>query len=139
MNTTKLLPLLFAITIISQSFSIDNNDIFTPSPFTDLKIEIEGSVLGTVVDNNGIAIEGTAVILEDKTVYTDENGIFQFNNETLFSSGTYIEIIKDGFFAGSRRFYPSAAKTSMVTVELIPKNLVAEFNNSEGRKWLLRM
>ena len=81
------------------------------------------SVLGTVIDDNGDAVEGATIIFEDLITFTDEYGVFQFNNEKLNSNGTFLKVTKDGFFDGSRKFYATEGKTSRVTIELIPKNV----------------
>ena len=51
------------------------------------------------------------------TESTDQFGVFQFNDRTMHSGGTYIKVEKDGYFHGSRKFYPVANATSRVTIE----------------------
>jgi len=134
MKTIKIFALLFAIIIIAQSCRKESDNFTVTPPYTEPKISVVGSVLGTVIDDNGEAVEGAMVTFENTTVFTDEFGVFQINDESLYSSGTHIKVTKDGYFNGSRNFYPSSGKTSRVAIEMIPLNEVAEFSSAEGMK-----
>jgi hypothetical protein len=134
MKTIKIFSFLFAILVIAQSCRKDSDEIIITPPFTKPKISITVSVLGKVIDDNGIAVEDAVVTFEDISVFTDEYGVFQFKNESLYSTGTYIKVTKDGFFDGSRSFYPSEGKTSMVVIEMISKTEIGEFSSTNGSK-----
>ena len=132
MKTIKILAILFAIAIIGQSCRKESDEIIVTPPITEPEIKVTSSVLGTVIDNNGISVEGAMVAFEDQVTFTDDNGVFQFNDEQLYSSGTYIKVSKEGFFDGSRRFYASEGNTSIVAIELMPMEEVAEFSSTDG-------
>ncbi len=132
MKTLKIFALLFVVAIIGQSCRNDSDDTTVTPPHIEPEVIVTGSILGTVLDQNGNAVEDAAVTFEDKMTFTDEFGVFQFKDEQLYSSGTFIKVTKDGFFDGSRRFYASSGNTSIVSIELIPLQEVAEFKNSDG-------
>lgn len=132
MKTIKILAVLFAIAIIGQSCRNDSDEYIVTPPVPEPEIKVTSSVLGTVIDAEGYAVEGAMVTFEDKVIFTDNLGVFQFRNEQLYSSGTYIKVSKEGFFEGSRRFYPTSKKTSLVAIELIPLEIVGNFNSAEG-------
>lgn len=132
MKKIKLLTLLFAIAIIGQSCREDSDEFIITPPDIEPEVKVISSVLGTVTDDDGNAIAGATVTFEDLITFTDENGIFQFNDELLYSSGTYIKVTKDGFFDGSRKFYASEEKTARIAIELITLEEVAEFNSADG-------
>jgi len=132
MKTIKLLTLLMLVTLAMQSCRKDGDivDITPNEPVTELAIQ--GSVMGTVIDENGAAIEGATVTFGNLTESTDEYGVFQFNNQTMLASGTYIKVEKEGYFKGSRKFYPTTGATSRVNVELMTMVEVAGFMSSTG-------
>ncbi|MDJ0674255.1 MAG: FISUMP domain-containing protein [Calothrix sp. MO_167.B42] len=132
MKTINALTILLVIALLGQSCRKDSDELITTPPTTEPEIKVLSSVVGTVIDAQGNTIEGAAVTFEDDMIFTDENGVFQFRNEELYSTGTFISVRKDGFFDGSRRFYPSPGKTSIITVELIRKNIIGQFDAMTG-------
>ncbi len=132
MKTTKIFVLLCIIAILGHSCRNDSDDFTVTPPVIEPAVIVTSSVLGTVIDNNGISVKGAMVTFEDQVTFTDDNGVFQFNDEQLYSSGTYIKVSKDGFFDGSRRFYASEGNTSIIAIELIPTEEVAEFSSLDG-------
>ncbi len=107
-------------------------DVTPSNPQTGLTVQ--GSVMGTVVDENGQAVVDALVTYGNLTKSTDDYGVFQFNNETLYSDGTYIKVEKEGYFLGSRKFYPVANATSRIKIEIMPMVEVASFASSAGEK-----
>lgn len=132
MKSIKIFALLFAIAVIGQSCRKDSNDFTVISPIIEPVVKVISSVMGEVLDDTGNAVEGATVTFEDQIIFTDDNGVFQFNNEQLYSDGTYIKVTKDGYFDGSRRFYASVGKTSRVVIQLMALEEVAEFGSSDG-------
>lgn len=136
MKTIKLLIILMVASVVMQSCRKDSDiiEIIPPSPETG--VAVQGSVLGTVIDENGSAVVDAIVSYGNLTEVTDQYGVFQFNDETLYADGTYIKVEKDGYFLGSRKFYPTANATSRVVVELLTMEEVASFSSSAGEKVL---
>ena len=131
MKLLKLVSFFFLIAVISQSCRKDSNEFIITPPIIEPEIKVVSSVLGIVIDDNGDAVEGATITFEDLITFTDENGVFQFNNEKLNSNGTFLKVTKNGFFDGSRKFYATERKTSRVLIELIPKKEVGEFISSD--------
>lgn len=90
------------------------------------RLSIVGNVIGVVQDEAGEPVVNAKISLEDNTVFTDFNGLFFFEDVDMNSRGTYLQVEKNGYFKGSRRFFPEAAKNNRVEVRLIQK----EFTNS---------
>jgi len=132
-----LIVLMFA-TMSIQSCRKDG-DIFEVTPPTiinptEFGTNVQSSVIGTVVDENGEAIADATVTLNNLAASTDEFGVFQFKDQTMHSGGTYVKVEKDGFFHGSRKFYPTTESTSKVNIELMTMNEVAYFSSTSAEK-----
>ncbi len=101
MKVLKTVSLLLLIVLIGQSCRNDSNEFIVTPPIIEPDVKVISSVLGFVIDDNGDAVEGASVAFETLTTFTDENGVFQFNDEKLHSTGTYLTVTKDGYFDGS--------------------------------------
>lgn len=134
MKTIKLLILLMVATLSMQSCREDSDIINVTPPNPQTGLTVQGSVMGTVVDENDQAVSDAMVTYGSSAETTDQYGVFQFNDQSLFTDGTYIKVEKEGYFNGSRKFYPVANATSRVHVELMPMVEVASFASSAGEK-----
>ena len=121
-------------TLVMQSCRKDSDIIDVTPTGPQEGLTVNGSVMGTVIDESGQPVIGAEVTYGNLVESTDEYGVFQFNDETLYSDGTYIEVEKDGYFHGSRKFYPVANTTSRVTVELLSMVEIVSFASSAGEK-----
>ena len=121
-------------TLVMQSCRKDSDIINVTPPTPELGMSVQGSVMGTVVDESGLAVTEATVSFGNLTVNTDQYGVFQFNDRTMHTGGTYIKVEKDGYFHGSRKFYPVANATSRVTVELMQMVEIASFASNAGEK-----
>lgn len=152
MNIIRMLICMVTILIVTQScrkdLIIENEVGIVKSPST----EVEGSIFGVVRDQIGNPVENAFVKVGSHESFTDEKGVFQFNNINLISSyevlyeelsdvfplnnipielkGSYITIEKDGYFLGSRRFYPEKGKLSSIDIQLLEHVEVGSFQSS---------
>jgi len=107
-------------------------------PFVDLsKINLDqdfvnGKVFGHVHDGNDNPIEGATIKLEGQTFSTDKYGNFLTETIELDRQGTFYTVEKDGYFQGSRRFFPQKDVLSYTRVELINANNVGSFDAAAG-------
>lgn len=93
---------------------------------------INSSVLGLVVDENGNPVEGATVILNSEIVETDIYGTFRFQNTTMNKQGTFIKIEKNGYFESGRKFFPNNSESTNIKVELLEKEFDQSFQTSSG-------
>ena len=91
---------------------------------------INGDLIGRVVGNEGQPIVDAMVTLGTNNTTTDIYGHFFFNDVDMNSKGQYVTIEKDGYFLGSRRFFPQADATSRVKVEMLNKSFNQSFNTN---------
>ncbi len=133
MKSIKILMLFMVAALAMQSCRKDS-DIIDVSPPAYLPVEnVNASVMGVVVKENGAPISYASVTHLNKTIKTDVNGVFRFNNRTMNSRGTFITAEKDGYIVGSRKFYPQQGTISRVKIELIDPVNVAVINSSEDQ------
>jgi len=134
MKTIQFLILLLLVTLSTQSCRKDGDIFEITPPIPTFGMNVQASVMGTVIGENGQPIIGAVVSLGNLIEYTDQYGVFQFKDQTLFSGGTYITVEKDGFFHGSRKFYPKGGSTSRINIELMNMVQVSNFISSVGQK-----
>jgi hypothetical protein len=93
---------------------------------------VNGNIFGTVTDYGNRPLADAVVTYADETYLTDEEGHFIIRDQQLDANGTFLRVEKEGFFKGFPRFYPSSGATSYVDVELIPHNIIGEFEAESG-------
>lgn len=95
---------------------------------------INGDLIGQVVDFEGAPVSDAIVKMSventTNSTTTDIYGHFLFNDVDMNAKGQYVTIEKEGFFLGSRRFFPQADAKSRVKVEMITKTFNQSFNSS---------
>ena len=89
---------------------------------------INGDLIGQVIDAEGAPIADAVVKMGNNTTTTDIYGHFFFNEIDMNSKGQYLTIEKEGFFLGSRRFFPQEGAKSRVRVEMLNKTFNHSFN-----------
>lgn len=131
---SKMKNVIFVLLTILLVFGCQKEvvDIVTETPIINPpKTEISGSILGKVTNETGDNLKGAVVQYNGKVIMTDDNGEFSIDNSTLFSDGTYIKVIKDGYFNGSRKIY-ATENQNYLRVQLIEKNLLGSINGVDG-------
>ena len=94
---------------------------------------IKGNVLGKIVDENNQVIPNVQITTaQGETTTTDTAGIFFLKDIRLNQKGAYLKAEKEGYFLGSRRFYPQAGSTNYVNIQLIEKMVAGSFQSSQG-------
>ena len=125
--------ILFLSVLLMFSACREDQDVVVNTPNVDPpKIKINSSVLGSVVNDQGDVVPDALVQYGDISTMTDEYGVFSFKNTDLYQDGTFISVAKDGFFTGSRRFYPVLNETSHIKIELLTKTIVGNFSGTNG-------
>ena len=125
--------ILFLSLVLMFSACRDDQDVMNTTPNVDPpKIKINSSVLGSVVNLEGDGVSDALVRYGNLSTFTDDFGVFSFKNVDLYQDGTYITVSKDGFFEGSRRFYPVLNETSHIKVQMLPKTIVGNFSATNG-------
>lgn len=139
MKKIGLFIFLFALTIISCRKNIDEVIVIeTPhvpailEGYEQLVVPVDGSLTGFVVDKNGEPIEGANVRMVNQTTTTDEYGHFFFKDVTMNARGTVVQILKEGYFPGSRRFFAIENAENRVKIEMITKDFSHNFDAQSG-------
>lgn len=133
MKYNNLLLLLSIIMISMQSCRKDIDTLKETGPDLIPVEQVQGSIMGSVVDDNQQPIADATVLFGNEVTTTDDYGVFQFVDTKLFADGTYIKVKKDGYFIGSRRFYAKVGETSNVRIQLLELSTIASFNSTESK------
>lgn len=106
-------------------------DVFEPNPLPPAPSIVNASILGIVTDEAGAPVSGALVQLNTEIITTNDLGIFYFKDREMFSD-SYVSVSKDGYFHGSRRYYPSEGKTTNIEIVLLDDTPVGMFESSAG-------
>ena len=109
--------------------------VIDPPVITDWEPRVENitaSIQGLVVDQNNEAVTDAIVKLNGIIATTNDYGHFFFTNLQMNSKGAYVTIEKEGYFKGSRRFFPQADSKNHVKVEMLAQEFSTEFDAAIG-------
>ena len=125
------------LSLLTVLYSCKDSETFVP----DLtEKSVQASAFVEVVDLNGNPVADAAVavlhnengsIITDTYGATNADGVLQLKDVELYSS-TYLTATKEGYFKGSRRFYPSKDKTHFVHITMMDKQNVGNFPGGTG-------
>ncbi|MEP6647457.1 MAG: hypothetical protein ABJC12_10225 [Saprospiraceae bacterium] len=105
-----------------------DTETFVPDPQA---VKFNSSVFVEVRDVNGNPLEGVHINLGNKNVETDKDGLVYFK-EVAMEKSTYLTASKDGFFHGSRRFYPIQKQTQFVRIVMLPAITAGTIQSGAG-------
>ena len=141
MKKFPLLSLSLVFLLIFSSCLNDIDDVVSieerPDPailenYNPIVRSVIGSLVGFVQDENGDPIIDADVSLGSLTTETDDFGHFFFNDVTLNARGSLVQVTKNGYFDGSRRFFPLENERSYIKIELINMVFAHSFNALAG-------
>ncbi len=124
MKTKMLFVLLISLSLVR----CHDTETFVPDPDP---VSYKASAFVEVRDVNGTPVEGVQINVGNIEGFTDENGLLFVRNATMNPS-TYLTAEKEGFFHGSRRFYPTEDGVQFVKITLLPQQLAGTFQSSAG-------
>ena len=133
MKNLSLIALLFLVVFSACKKDepiIDNPTSVIKSPIDDWQPVVEninGSLVGQVNNESGSPIINATVTLNNETTTTNQYGFFFFDDTTMNSKGSYVKVEKNGYFLGSRRFFPQADVRSNVKITLLRKDFSQSF------------
>ena len=131
--------LVSLIVFIACSKSINSSTATNSNPNNiPANITVTASLQGRVVDQNGAPVQGAAVSSGTATTTTDVNGLFSFRNISLSSRFGYVQVVKSGYFTGSRSIITGPSSSNYVTIQLVPRTLTGTFPAPSGGKIALQ-
>ena len=127
------------IVFIACSKSINSSTTTNSNPNNiPANITVTASLQGRVVDQNGAPVQGAAVSSGTATATTDVNGLFSFRNISMSSRFGYVQVVKSGYFTGSRSIITGPSSSNYVTIQLVPRTLTGTFPAPTGGKVALQ-
>jgi len=124
MKTKMLFLLLISLSLVR----CHDTETFVPDPDP---VSYKASAFVEVRDVNGTPVEGVQINVGNIEGFTDEKGLLFVKNATMNPS-TYLTAEKQGYFHGSRRFYPTEGGVQFVKITLLPHQLAGTFQSSAG-------
>jgi len=95
---------------------------------------VTANLQGRVVDQNGVPVQGAAVTSGVASTTTDVNGVFSFSSISLSSRFGFVQVVKSGFFTGSRSIITNPGASNYVNIQLIPMTATGTFPAPTGGK-----
>lgn len=118
------------ITLLFTQCTLDDKDV---GPTYDIEVgqSVKHNISGVVVDENNQPVRDAQVDIMGTETVTDENGFFYLERVSVFEKHAYVKVHKQGYFLGSRSFYPTSGN-NLVDIKLLKKNKVGSFDASNG-------
>lgn len=124
MKTKMLFLFLISLSLVR----CHDSETFVPEPDP---VSYKASAFVVVSDVNGTPVEGVQINVGNIEGFTDEDGLLFVKNATMNPS-TYLTAEKEGYFHGSRRFYPTENGVQYVKITLLPQQLAGTFQSGAG-------
>lgn len=107
-----------------------------PNPGTETPVNdnemVTASVLGVVVNENNVPVQGATVKSGTNTTTTDRHGMFRFSNISLSKANGAVNVEHNGYFKAFRTFVTTAGRTHNVRIQLLPKTNAGNFAAATG-------
>lgn len=136
---TLLFPLFILLLLSACRDDFEGNSTSTLNPddpiiqnYTPDDQPVNGDVNGQVIDDNNRPVTNAMVQIGNQTVMTNDYGLFSFTSARLNQKGTFITVDANGYFKGSRRFFPREGKENKVVIQMIEKNPTEQFASTAG-------
>ena len=117
----KRILLLASILMFLSSCDREPSDVTTyhTPVINPSTIEVAGSLTGIISTDGNIPVEDAKVRIKGYETMTDRNGVFSFENVSLYQDGTFVEVSKPGYFQGSRKLYALDSEINVMQLELM--------------------
>lgn len=113
---------------IDDDFSEEVSTTFQPIVYQ----EITGSIIGFVYDEAYLPVADAQVSIYSTTTKTDEHGIFYIKNAKMDRQGTYLKVVKNGYFLGSDIVYPLEEGAAYTRVKMLKLDNALNFSAAVG-------
>jgi hypothetical protein len=128
----KYFLLSFALLLSIYSCRKDSDITTTDTQNDPPEIVVTGNLIGQIIDDNGAVVSNALVTVGNRITFSDESGLFHFNNIQMDATGTYIKADQAGYFQGSDRIYPQNGSTNFSRIQLLSKTFAGTFSNAIG-------
>lgn len=127
----KYLFAIAAVLVLVGAGCRKNVDDTTTRGPIDVEL-VETSISGYVIAENGEALPFATVTIGNKTVQTNERGIFLIRDQLFDKNGTLVKVAYGGYYDAFRFVYPHLGTVNQVEIRMRAKALPSTFNsNSE--------
>ncbi len=129
---TCFLGLLFFSCLVTWYACQKHPLVDTPS-VPVLPESVTATIKGRVLNDRKEPVsEAMVKVNGNTTIRTDINGNFRFNNILLNKNAGFVQVEKDGYFAGSRTVLVNKDTVNYLQIELISKKISGTFDAATG-------
>ncbi len=123
--------------ILVTSCNKDNEIIDVPGTPTDIMVNppmesITANVYGRVITVNNLPVVDAVVTINNMTISTDENGLFNAKDITINGYGNLVSVTAPGYFHGARLIESEGGTDINTTIKLIEKSMKGSINANNG-------
>ena len=90
------------------------------------------TILGMIVDESNVPMQGVTVCVGNKTMLTESDGVFIFKDVAVSANRAYICATKTGYFKGSRTLMVRSGAEHQARIMMLQKNEIATIDNTMG-------
>lgn len=131
----RFLLFVIFISVLGVSCQRDTTTTEETTPIIDPPQEsIIGSLEGVITNASGLPLNEADVFIGASSTQTNEEGKFAFTDIPLYADGTKIEVEKVGYFSSIRTVNAREGQINHMSLSLLSKNLVFEFETTQGQR-----
>lgn len=130
-NLSLFVLLCLVLFSCRKNLDTELTNIIEPNPPV-IKIDVSAAVQGIVLDESGNPIAEAFISLGEDNTWSNEDGLFVFNNMTMNQSGTFIKAEKEGYFNGSTRFFPKEDSKNFAKIILMETQIIGSLDAGTG-------
>ena len=130
----RMKKVLYIICLGVMIFSCrkDIDELEIEYEYPGIKEYVKTNIAGTIADENDNAIPDAIVVIGNKSIKTDINGIFQIRNLLIDANNLTISVNKAGYFPGYRSITVSPNSKNYISIKLIKTNIVNNIQADAG-------
>lgn len=123
--------LLLAFTSCRKDYdqSSENTHFSGNQPYT---VTVNGSVMGLVLNQNGVPMAGASVKAGNHQTTTDANGMYVFHNIPLNQKGMFIRASINGFWSSGKVVHPTLNHMHYAKHTMLQRFQTGQFNSADG-------
>lgn len=89
-------------------------------------------ISGEIIDENGLPVKDVLITANDKTAFTDKNGVFVIKQSLQNPDFIHVKADKKGYFYGARVVRGTKSRVNSIKIILLKANTIAKIKSDAG-------